>query len=135
MLVQLDVERVERSGDPSVPAAGKDAHVAADVDRSGVRFAYQPRDLLLRWAVPHDRAGCLARGATIEIVQALEHELRTRAGRVAAVEQPVVETEHRHERVGSGARGLERGMVVHPEVAAEPEQRGHPSSRATAARR
>ncbi|HWD74121.1 MAG TPA: hypothetical protein VG371_03220 [Solirubrobacteraceae bacterium] len=51
-----------------------------------------------------------------------------RSGGVSAAEQPVVEAEHRHHGLVVVERGPEGGMVVEPEVAAQPEQGRHRSS-------
>jgi dehydrogenase/reductase SDR family member 12 len=42
---------------------------------------------------------------------------------VAAVEKPVVKAEHRDERVGIAAGGLERGVIVHAQITAEPKDK------------
>ena len=57
--------------------------------------------------------------------EALEQELRARAGGVPTVQQAVVEAEHRHDPVVRVQRGAQRGVVVDAQVAAEPDQRGH----------
>ena len=62
-----------------------------------------------------------------QLLQALEHELRARAGGVPAVQQRVVEHEHRHHALARVERGAQRRVVVHAQVAPEPDEggRGH----------
>ena len=107
----------------------------AEVHRGGVGLTGERRDLVLGRAAPDDQPAVAPAQRRVEVGEALEQELRTRARCMAAVEQAVVEAEHRHEMVGTGAGRVERRLVVDPQVAPEPEQRGHPSRRATAARR
>jgi len=57
----------------------------------------------------------------VQLGQALEHEAGARRGGVAAVQQPVVEAEHRHDLVMRGKRRAQRGMIVDPEVTREPQ--------------
>jgi hypothetical protein len=63
----------------------------------------------------------------VEVRQAFEHEPRARTGRVAAAQEPLVEAEHGNDALAAIQCGAQRGVVVHAQVAREPEQRGHAS--------
>ena len=66
-----------------------------------------------------------SRRPRVEIGQALEQELGPRPRGVSPAKQAIVEAEHRHHAFVALGRAPERGMVVHAEVTAEPEQRRH----------
>src|SRR4051794_28356751 len=72
----------------------------------------------------------------VEVVEAVEQELRARTRRVAAAEQAVVEAEHGHDALVGVERRAQRRVVVDAQVAPEPDDRGHgPMRPATASRR
>jgi hypothetical protein len=74
---------------------------------------------------PHDHevpAALLQGGA--QLAQRLEHELRPAARGVAPVQQRVVEHEHRDDALAGVERRPQRRVVVHAQVAPEPDKRG-----------
>ena len=95
--------------------------------RAGADGPGERRQLLLGPPVTDDQPAAAPAQRGVEVGQALEQELRARARCMAAVEQPVVETEHRNEMVGAGAGRVERRVVVDPQVAAEPQNCRHPA--------
>ena len=90
------------------------------------RLAGDRGQLAFGWAVAHDEQ---ATEPLVEVREALEQELGARAGGVAAAQQPVVEAEHRHDVAPGVERRAQRGLVVHAQVAREPQQRGHATGR------
>ena len=61
----------------------------------------------------------------VEIREAFEHELRARTGRVPTAQQPVVQTEDRHDRLVTAQRRVQRRVIVQSQVTAEPDQGRH----------
>jgi hypothetical protein len=102
--------------------AGERAGVGAEVELVRQRAACQARQLPLGRAVPEDERAVEPR---VEVRQAVEHELGARPGRVAAAQQPIVEAEHRHHPLAAVERGPQGGMVVHAQVAREPDEPRH----------
>ncbi len=60
-----------------------------------------------------------------QIGEALEHELGPGAGGVTAVEQAVVEAEDGHHPPGRVERRSQRRVIVHAQIACEPNEGGH----------
>ena len=114
-------------GVPHPPAADGlvRGRVAAQVDLSGTRFTGQRREFPLRRAVPDDQPRTALRKLAVQVGQALQQERRARSGRVAPVQQPVVQAEHGHDLLVRGQGPAERRVVVHPEVTAEPDKSNH----------
>ena len=135
MLVYGRAQGLGGRGHPAVPVARKGADVGAEMDRLGPDLGRQLRDLDLRSTTADDEMAAAGAQRAIEVLQALEQELCAWPGRVAAVEQAVVEAEHRHELLGAQARGLERRVVVDPQVAPQPQDARHASNSLTAAYR
>ena len=97
--------------------------VGGEVDLVGADLRGQRRQLALgRPAAHHQPRAALAQRG-VEVGEALEQELRARAGGVAAVQQAVVEAEHRHDPLVAVERGAQGGMVAQAQVAAEPDER------------
>ena len=98
--------------------------VGGEVDRLGAVFAGQLDQLTLGLASrDHEVPAALLERAA-QVLQALEHELRARPGRVPAVQERVVEHEHRHHALVGVQRRAQRRVVVHAQVAPEPDDRG-----------
>jgi hypothetical protein len=81
--------------------------------------------LVLGRSVPeHEAAAALAQRG-VEVAQRLEHELRARTRRMAPMQQPVVEAEDGDDAIVLLERPAQRRMIVHAEIAREPDERGH----------
>jgi hypothetical protein len=105
--------------------AGERAHVGGEVDLGGADLARHFDQLALRPAVTHHQAAAALLERAVEVRQALEQELRPRARGVAAVQEAVVEAEDRHDPLVALQRHAQCRVVVHAQVAAVPEERGH----------
>ncbi len=117
--------RTELRREAPAARACERAHVLGHVHLGGVHLLDEARQLALGAAVPdHEGAAALAQGR-VEVSEALEQELRARPGGVAAVEQAVVEAEERDDRFVGFERRPQRRVVVHAQVATEPDDRGH----------
>jgi hypothetical protein len=126
-------ERRDLQGRPNArdPPPRERARVLAEVQLGRPDLARQRGQLALRRAVAQHQPA----EPPVQIRQALEHELRARTRGVAAAEQPVVEAEHRHDPLAAIERRAQRRVIVHAQVAREPQQRGHASCSATAVTR
>jgi hypothetical protein len=122
----------ERRRDGAAAVAREGRHVGAEVQRGRSGLARERGQLALGRAVADDEAGVALAQRGVEIGEAVEQELRSRSGGVAAVDQPAVEDEDRHQPVGALARGVQGWMVVEAEVAPEPEDRGGHCTECTA---
>jgi hypothetical protein len=89
------------------------------------RLACKRGELPLRPAAPeHEQPA----EPLVQIGQALEHELRPRSRRMAPLEQPVVEAEHRHDALAPFEGSAQCRMVVHAQVARQPDECGRSRS-------
>ncbi len=131
MGVRLDPRFAQRAARALAPAPGERADVGREVNRVGAGLVRDRDQLALGRAVADHEARTALAERRVQIAQALEQELGSRPGRVAAVQQPVVEAEHGDDPVVAVQRGAQRGVVAHAEVAAKPDQSGQ----ATASRR
>jgi hypothetical protein len=68
----------------------------------------------------HEARTALAQ-LTAEIGQALEQKLGPRAGRMAPVQQAVVEAEDRDDALVALKRGAQRRVIADPQVASKPD--------------
>ena len=108
------------------------------MDRLRARLAGQGRELALGRAAAHDQVAPPLAQRLPQLAQRLEQEPRPGVGREAPAEQPIVEHEGRDHPLGAAGRGRQGGVVVHAQVAAEPDDRGarhHPRIRRRDARR
>ncbi len=118
----VDAVLLERAPHALDPAPGERARVGAEVDLAGLGFPRESGQLALgRPTADHEQAA----EPLVQVAEALEHELRARPRGVPAPEEAIVEAEHRHDALGAVERGAERGMVVHAQVAREPDEGGH----------
>jgi hypothetical protein len=85
-------------------------------------------ELALRWSSAHGEPAAALSDGGVEIGQRLEQELRSRTGREAAVQEPVVEAEDRHHSIVATHGRPQRRVIVDAEVASEPDERGHRGS-------
>jgi hypothetical protein len=83
-------------------AAAVALHVLGQRGRSGL--LRQRGKLALGWVVADDEPRAALAQRSVEIAQAVEQELRSRTGGVAAVDQPVVEDEDGQQSIGMRAR-------------------------------
>ena len=125
MGVPGDTGLVQGGPHPPAPDGLVRARVAAQVDLAGAGFAGQRGEFPLRRPVPDDQPRAALRELAVQVGQALQQERGARSGRVAPVQQPVVQAEHRHDLLAPGQRRAERRMVVHAEVPAEPDKSNH----------
>jgi hypothetical protein len=125
MRVPGDTSLLQRGPHPPAPDGLVPARVAAQVDLSGASFTGQRREFPLRRAVPDDQPCSALRKLAVQVGQALQQERRARPGRVAPMQQPVVQAEHRYHQLVRGQRRAECRMVVHAEVPAEPDKSNH----------
>ena len=102
------------------------AHVARVVDVGGLGLAGELRQLLAGVAAPHHQGATALAQRAAEVLEALEHELSSRPGRVPPVQEAVVEAEHGHDAVVPREGGPQRRVVVHAQIAPEPDDRRHP---------
>ncbi len=82
-------------------------------------------ELALGGAVANDEAAAAPAQRAVEVGQAFEQELRAGAGRVAAVEQAVIEAEDGHDVVMRVECGAQRRVLMQSQVAPEPDDRRH----------
>src|ERR687895_258385 len=61
----------------------------------------------------------------VQVREALEHELRARAGGVAPGEEAIVEAEDGHDLLRTLQGGAQGGVVLEAKVAREPDEGGH----------
>ena len=125
MGVPADTGLVQGGPHPPAPDGLVRARVAAQVDLAGAGFAGQRGEFPLRRPVPDDQPRAALRKLAVQVGQALQQERGAGSGRVAPVQQPVVQAEHRHDLLVCGQSRAERRMVVHAEVPAEPDKSNH----------
>ena len=92
---------------------------------AGAHLLGKRRELAFGWAVAHDQPAAPLAQARVQVAQALQQELRPRAGCVAPVQQPVVEAEHRHHAIVGVERGPQSRLFVEAQVAPEPDDCCH----------
>jgi len=117
-------------------AAGIGRDVAREMDLLGADLSGQLHQLALRRAVAdHEPRASVAKGA-IEVLEALEHELRARPGPVTPGKDAIVEAENGHDTLVGVEGGAQGGVIVQAQIAAKPDEGGHPEClrRAPAAR-
>ena len=100
-----------------------------------LQLAREAGQLGLGTPAAHLKRAAAAAQRVAQVGQRFEQELRARAGRVPPVHQPLVQTEHGNDVLGTCERLVQRRVIVEAQIAPQPEKRGHPSSSATAARR
>jgi len=129
VLTQLHTGVAQRPARGLAAGAGERRHVRTEVHVLRVQLPHERGQLALGGPVAdHQSAAALAQRC-VDVAQALEHELRPGARGVAAVEQAVVQAEHTHDALRGVERGAQRGVVVHAQVAPEPDDgRHHPES-------
>lgn len=113
----------ERFGHAAPSVAGERRQVPGDVDAAGSILADELGQQLLGLAVPHGQRRAELAQAGVEVGQALQQELRARRRGVAPVQQPVVEEEDWDHPALRG-RGVQGRVIVHPQVASEPDDVG-----------
>ena len=117
MRVRLDVRPLQRSPHPLHAPAGERSRIGRAVHLIGADLGGERDELPLgRATADHE----VALEALAQVLERLDQELRTRARCVTAVEQPVVETEDRHDAVVGVESGTQRGMVMDAQVTGEP---------------
>jgi hypothetical protein len=79
---------------PALPCEG--GYVRGEVELLGPDLLCERCELALRGTVANDKAAAALAQRPVEVCQAFEQELRPWAGRVAAVEQAVIEAEDGH---------------------------------------
>jgi hypothetical protein len=92
------------------------------VELAGLGRMCEPWQLAFGRSAPHNEP---APQPLVEIGEALEHEARTVPAGVAPVQQTIVEAEHRNDRPAALESRRQRGMVVDPQVARQPEECRH----------
>jgi hypothetical protein len=120
---RLDARLAERRLDPAVARHGERRHVGGEVDAGGVRFARELRQLALGRADANHEVGAPGAQRLAQLAQRLEQEPTARLGREAAVQQPLVEHEDRHDALGLAHRGGQGGVVVDAQIPAHPHDR------------
>lgn len=105
----------------AVARAGVGRDVAGQIDRFGADLDGQRRDLPRRSPFAYDEpAAALAQGA-FELGQRLEQELRPARRGEATTDETAVEDERGHDVVVRGERAHQRRVVVHAQIAPEPD--------------
>ncbi len=122
--VKGDSALAERRPDALGASPPEGAHLVADVDLLGADLDRQRGQLTLRPAVADHQARAPLAERAIEVGQALEQELGSRPGAVAAAEQAVVEAEDADDRAMALERRPHRRVVADAKIAAKPDERG-----------
>ena len=98
--------------------------VGGEVDGLRTRLLDEVAEHALGAAAAHEQLAAALAQRCAQLAQALEQEPRAVGRREAAgVQQPRVEHEHGDDAVGLAVRRGERGVVVHAQVAPEPDDR------------
>ena len=106
-------------------------HVGGEVERARAALARERRQLVLGPPCADDEVGAALAQRGAQLGEAAVQEPRAVGGREAACEQPRVEHEDRHDAVALAVRRGEAGVVVHAQVAPEPDEGGRAHSRGT----
>ena len=106
-------------------ASCEGGYVRGEVELLGPDLLCERCELALRRPVANDEAAAAPAQRPVEVGQAFEQELRPRTGRVAAVEQAVIEAEDGHDVVVGIQRRPQRRVLVQSQVAPEPDDRTH----------
>ena len=114
--------RLEHLRDAAVARAGERGDVGAEVHGLGAALARQRGQLLLRQALADDEVGAALAQRLAQLGEATVQEPRAVGGRETPAQQPLVEHEHRHDAVALAVRGGQRRMVVHAQIAPEPDE-------------
>ena len=99
--------------------------VPGGVDGAGARLGGDGRHDVLEAPDAHDQPAAALAQLAVERPQAVEQVLRAVGRAEAPAEQAGVEHEQRHDLVVLAQRGDERRVVVHPQVAPEPDDGRH----------
>ena len=116
---QLEVEPRESVRAP----ARVRAHVLREVDAVGAGLLCAALDLARDLSAPDDESPPSPRNRPVEVVQRVEEE-GDAVRRAEAFEHRVVEDEQRHDVLALRAGRVERGVVVHAQVAREEDDSG-----------
>jgi hypothetical protein len=114
--------RVEHRRDPAVARPRERGDVGGEVDGLGAALARQRGQLLLRPALADHEVGAALAQRLAQLRQAAVQEPRAVGGREAPAQQPPVEHEHGHDAVALAVRGCQRRVVVHAQIAPEPDE-------------
>jgi len=120
---RVQARLAQRCGDLRVARPRVRRDVAGPQHRLGPGLARELDERARRVAVAHAQRSATLAQRVVQRTQAAEHERRPRAAREAPVQQPVVEHEDGHDALVLVGRGHQRGVVVHAQVAPEPEDR------------
>jgi hypothetical protein len=94
------------------------------VDRLRVQLFSEPHQLVLGLAAADDQSRSACAQLSVQIGEALEQELGARAGRVAAMQKPVVEAEDRDDLLVTVKGGAQPRVVADAQVAPKPDDPG-----------
>ncbi len=117
----LHARPVHRLADPPVAREREAGHVRREAQPRRAGLLGQRGQLARRVARAHDEVRAAPAQRRPQFFEAAEQEAAARPGLEAAVEQGVVEHEHRHDVLGSAGGGGQRRMVVHAQIAPEPD--------------
>ena len=120
---QLGAGLAQRAGDALAPSACVRAHVLGHVNRARADLPGEVGQLALGSPAADHEARPAPAELAVEVGEALEQELGARPGRVAPVQEPVVEAERRDDAVGLVERGPQRRVVADAKVAPQPHDR------------
>ncbi len=123
MRAQLGARLAQRAGDALAPSARVRAHVLGHVNRARADLPGEVGQLALGSPAADHEARPAPAELAVEVGEALEQELGARPGRVAPVQEPVVEAEDRDDAVGLVERRPQRRVVADAEVAPQPHDR------------
>jgi hypothetical protein len=98
--------------------------VARPVDGVGAHHRGERRQLPLRCAATHDEAAATLAQGVVELAQAVEQEHGARLRGEAASQQYGIEHEQRYDALVYGERRDERRVIVHAQIAPQPNDCG-----------
>ncbi len=124
MVNRLDSSRFELRAAELPALAAEGADLAGEMDGFRIRLLGDRDDFPLGLPVADDQAGASLAKRRVELREALQEKLRPRSGRMAPVEQPVVEAEDGHDPLVAVKRRAQGGMVANPKVATKPDDAG-----------
>ena len=123
----VHLELRERVLDPAVAGGGERRHVGGEVERGGADFTGKLGELLLGPALADDELAAALAQRLAQLGEAAVEEPRAVGGREAPFEQARVEHEDGHHAIALAVGGGQGRVVVHAEVAPEPDEGGaHP---------
>jgi hypothetical protein len=106
------------------PLTAEGADLAREVNGVGAGLLCDRDEFPLGLAMADDQARASLAQRCVELGKALEKKLGSRARRVAAVKQAIVEAEDRDDALVAVKRRAQGGMVADPEVATKPDDAG-----------